>query len=143
MLSSWKLRLKRWAKLVRYDWACFGLTWWWVPASAVLTLPSVVFTHRNGLQVAARLPEPVTIGRCEHPAFPTAGQQDGPSLTTVAPGSIAALASFSTSRLRKPSTTVSRSRLGLRSAVVSTAATMGVLPAAPRPRLPPERSPPR
>src|SRR3954447_1978797 len=119
------------------------MTWWYVPASAVLTLPSVVLTQRNGVQPAARSPEPVTIGKCWHPAFPTAGQQDSPSLTTVAPGSIAALASFSTSRLRNPSTTVSRRRLGLRSAVVSTAATIGVLPAAPRPRLPPERSPPR
>src|SRR3954467_7938903 len=106
-------------------------------------LPRAVLTHRNGAQPAARLPEPVTIGRCEHPAFSTAGQQDSPSLTTVAPGSIAALASFSTSRLRNPLPTVSRSRLGFRSAVVSTAATIGVLPAAPRPRLPPERSPPR
>src|SRR5919199_3001872 len=106
-------------------------------------LPSVVFTHRNGLQVAARLPEPVTIGRCEHPAFSTAGQQDSPSLTTVLPGSIVALASFSTSRLRKPFTTVRRSRLGFLPAVGSTAATSGVLPAAPRPRLPPWRSPPR
>src|SRR4051794_7979739 len=143
MLSSWKRRLNRQAKLVRYDRACFGLTWWYVPASAVLTLPSVVSTQRNGVQPAARLPEPVTIGRCEHPAFSTAGQQDSPSLTTVLPGSIAALASLSTSRLRKPLTTVSLSRLGLRSAVVSTAATIGVFPAAPRPRLPPERSPPR
>src|SRR3954464_14352251 len=106
-------------------------------------LPSVVFTHRNGLQVAARLPEPVTIGRCEHPAFSTPGQQDRPSLTTVAPGAKSRLASFSTSRLRKPLTTLSRSRLGFLSAVVSTAATIGVLPAAPRPRLPPWRSPPR
>src|ERR1043166_5804426 len=106
-------------------------------------LPSVVFTHRNGAQFAARLPEPVTIGRCEHPAFSTAGQQDSPSLMTVLPGSIAALASLSTSRLRKPLTTVSRRRLGRLSAVVSTAATIGVLPAAPPPRLPPARSPPR
>src|SRR5919199_3089642 len=106
-------------------------------------LPSVVFTHRNGLQVAARLPEPVAIDRCEQPAFSTAGQQDRPSLTTLLPGSIAALASFPTSRLRKPLTTVRRSRLGFLSAVVSTAATIGVLPAVPRPRLPPGRSPPR
>ena len=49
------------------------------------------------------------------------------------------MASASISLLRKPLTTVSFSRLGLRSAVVSTAATNGVLPAAPRPRLPPER----
>src|SRR3954449_9111753 len=102
-------------------------------------LPSAVLTQRNGVQLAAFLPEPVTIGRCEQPAFSTAGQQDSPSLTTVAPGSMAALASFSTSLFRKPLTTLSRSRLGFLSAVVSTAATIGVLPAAPRPRLPPER----
>src|ERR687884_463894 len=143
MLSSWKRRVKREGELGRYEWACFGLTWWYVPASAVFTLPSIVFTHLNGVQFAAFLPAPVAIGRCEHPAFPTAGQQDRPSLTTVAPGSIAALASRSTSRLRKPLTTVSRRRLGRLSAVVSTAATIGVLPAAPRPRLPPARSPPR
>src|SRR5689334_5482217 len=117
--------------------------WWYVPANAVLTLPSVVFTHLNGVQFAARLPEPVTIGRCEQPAFSTAGQQDRPSLTTSVPGAKSRLASFSTSLLRKPLTTLNRSRLGLRSAVVSTAATIGVLPAAPRPRLPPGRSPPR
>src|SRR5919199_3564101 len=104
-------------------------------------LPRVVLTHRNGVQPAARLPEPTTIGTCPQPAF--AGQQDKPSLTTVAPGASSRLAIFSTSRLRKPLTTLSRSRFGLLSGVVSTAATTGVLPAAPRPRLPPGRSPPR
>src|SRR3954469_13238102 len=106
-------------------------------------LPSVVLTHRNGVQRAARLPEPVTIGKCWHPAFSTAGQHDRPSLTTLLPGSKSRLAILSTSRLRKPLTTLSRNRFGLRSGVVSTAATIGTLPAAPRPRLPPERSPPR
>src|SRR5919199_2578998 len=106
-------------------------------------LPRAVFTHRNGVQPAARLPEPVTMGRCEHPAFSTAGQQDRPSLTTSVPGAKSRLATFSTSFLRKPSTTLSRNRLGFLSGVVSTAATTGVLPAAPRPRLPPDRSPPR
>src|SRR3954470_8792439 len=106
-------------------------------------LPSVVLTHRNGVQVAAFLPAPVAIGKCEQPAFSTAGQQDRPSLTTLLPGARSRLASFATSFLRKPLTTLSLSRRGLRSAVVSTAATIGVLPAAPRPRLPPERSPPR
>src|SRR5919205_1692449 len=95
-------------------------------------LPSVVLTHLNGVRLAARLPEPVTIGKWEQPAFSTAGQQDSPSLTTLVPGSIAALASLSTSRLRKPLTTRRRNRLGRRSGVVSTAATIGVLPAAPR-----------
>src|SRR3954447_251340 len=105
--------------------------------------PSVVLTHRNGAQPAARLPEPVAIGKCLQPAFSTAGQQDRPSLTTLVPGAKSRLAILSTSFLRKPLTTVSRSRLGLRSAAVSPAPTTGVLPAAPRPRLPPGRSPPR
>src|SRR3954454_22380069 len=93
-------------------------------------LPSVVLTRLNGVQLAARLPAPVAIGRCEQPAFSTAGQQDRPSLTTLLPGSRSRLASFSTSLFRKPLTTLSRIRLGLRSGVVSTAATTGVLPAA-------------
>src|SRR4029453_228218 len=43
------------------------------------------------------------------------------------PAAKSRLASFSTSFLRKPLTTLSRSRLGLRSGVVSTAATNGGL----------------
>src|SRR3712207_121253 len=105
--------------------------------------PRRVLTHRNGAQLAARLPEPVTLGRCSQPALATAGQHDRPSLTTVLPAARSRLATFSTSRLRRPLTTVSLRRRGLRSGVVSTAAMTGVLPAAPRPRLPPDRSPPR
>src|SRR5512132_2794343 len=118
-------------------------------------LPRQVLTHLNGAQLAARLPEPVAIGKCWQPVFSTAGQQDRPSLTTLLPAAKSRSASRSTSFLRKPLTTLSRSRLGLRSApraspdaryfadgsialrsMVSTAATIGVLPAAPRPRLP-------
>src|ERR687889_1852857 len=106
-------------------------------------LPSVVFTRLNGAQPAARLPEPVTIGKWSQPAFATAGQQERPSLTTLLPAAKSRLASFSTSFLRKPLTTVSLSRRGLRPGVGSTPATIGVFPAGPRPRLPPERSPPR
>src|SRR5918911_4666808 len=98
-------------------------------------LPRQVFTHRNGVQVAAFLPAPVRIGTCWQPAFSTAGQHDSPSLTTLLPGAKSRLAILSTSRLRKPLTTVSRRRRGFLSAVVSTAATIGVSPAAPRPRL--------
>ena len=108
-----------------------------------LDVAQAVLTHLNGAQLAARLPEPVAIGKCWQPAFSTAGQQDRPSLTTLLPAAKSRSASRSTSFLRKPLTTLSRNRLGLRSAVVSTAATIGVLPAAPRPRLPPGRSPPR
>src|SRR4051812_10161475 len=104
--------------------------------------PRQVLTHLNGVQLAAFLPEPVAIGWCEQPAFSTAGQQDRPSLTTVLPAAKSRPASLSTSFLRKPLTTLSRRRLGFRSAVVSTAATIGVSPAAPRPRLPPGRLPP-
>jgi hypothetical protein len=106
-------------------------------------LPSVVLTPLNGAQLAARLPEPVVIGKCLQPAPSTARQQERPSLTTLLPAMRSRLASFSTSFLRKPLTRLSLSRRGRRAAVVSTAATKGCLPAAPRPRLPPERSPPR
>src|SRR6267142_1636082 len=44
---------------------------------------------------------------------------------------------------RKPFTRRNFKRIGLPSGVVSTAATIGVLPGEPRPRLPPLRSPPR
>src|SRR5262245_66616313 len=87
-------------------------------------LPRQVLTHLNGAQLAARLPEPVAIGKCWQPAFSTAGQQDRPSLTTLLPAAKSRSASRATSFLRKPLTTLSRSRLGLRSAVVSTAATV-------------------
>src|SRR3954470_5363784 len=106
-------------------------------------LPRQVSTHSNGVQRAACLPAPVTITVCEQPALVTAFQHRKPSLTIVLPAAKSRLASFSTSFLRKPFPPLSRSRLGRRSGVVSTAATSGVLPAAPRPRLPPDRSPPR
>src|SRR5215213_9101337 len=89
--------------------------------------PRQVFTHRNGVQVAARLPEPVAIGKWAQPAFSTADQQDRPSLTTLAPGAKSRSAIFSTSRLRKPLTTVSRRRRGFLSAVVSTAAPLAAV----------------
>src|SRR4051812_7009047 len=116
MLSSGKRRAQREEEVVREDWAWFGLRGGGGPASAGFKVPGGVFTHLNRVQLAARLPEPVASGKCWHPAFSTAGQQDSPSLTTVAPGSITALASFSPPRLRKPLTTLSRSRLGFLSA---------------------------
>jgi len=73
----------------------------------------------------------------------TVRQQDKPSLTTLVPAAKLDWASLAISALRKPLTTCSFRRFGWRSRLVSTAATNGVLPAAPRPRLPPERSPPR
>src|SRR6478752_8436611 len=105
-------------------------------------LPSAVLTQLKGTHLTACGPLPVSIAKWLQPACSTAVQQDRPSVTTLLPTARSRLASASTSFLRKPLTTVSLSRLGLRSAVVSTAATNGVLPAAPRPRLPPERCPP-
>ena len=93
--------------------------------------------------MAAFGPEPVTIGKWSQPASLTAVQHDRPSVTTLLPAAKSRLARVSISFFLNPLTTASRSRRGLRSGVVSTAATNGVLPAAPRPRLPPERCPPR
>ena len=106
-------------------------------------LPSMVLTPLNGAHFAACRPEPVRLGQGAQPAVATAPQQLRPSPRMLLPTAKSRLASFSTSFLRKPLTTVSRSRLGLRSGVVSTATTKGVLPGEPRPRLPPGRSPPR
>ena len=115
-------------------------------ALGVLGADMVVGAGERGLDVAQRgvdpgegnppgglRPAPVTIGKWVQPAPSTAVQQERPSLTMLLPAEKSRMASVSISRLRKPLTTVSRSRLGLRSAVVSTAATNGVLPAAPRP----------
>ena len=66
-------------------------------------------------------PLPVTIGKWSQPASLTAVQQDRPSVTTLLRAARSRLASVAISFLRKPLTTVSRSRRGLRSAVVSTA----------------------
>lgn len=113
--------------------------------------------------MAAFGPEPVFIGKWSQPAAVTTRQQRNPSLTTLLPAARSRLARVAISFFLKPLTIdgkavdpvrqepvsagwpvgVSLSRLGLRSAVVSTAATNGVLPAAPRPRLPPGRCPPR
>src|SRR3954453_14127246 len=106
-------------------------------------LPSAVLTQVNGTHLAACGPLPAVIGKCVQPACSTAVQQDRPSVTTLLPAAKSRLASISISFLRKPWTTVSLSPLGLRPAVVWTAATNGVLPAAPRPRLPPGGCPPR
>src|SRR5512144_166929 len=106
-------------------------------------LPSAVLTHlKAGVSTALR-PEPVRIGWWVQPAVVTPRKHDRPSLTTVQPASRLRLAKAAISLRRKPRTRRSLRRTGRPSAVVSTVATIGVLPAAPRPRLPPERWPPR
>src|SRR3954468_5382777 len=106
-------------------------------------LPSAVFPHRKAGVRAARAPEPVLMTVCWHPALVTAAKQGRPALTTLQVRSRPRLANSLTVRLQKLGTRHSFSRTGLPSGVVSTAARKGVLPGEPRPRLAPERSPPR
>src|SRR4051812_15627162 len=110
---------------------------------AALMLPSAVLTHLKAGVRAAAGPEPVLITWWRPPASVTAAKQARPSLTPSQLGSRLRLAKPEMAWLQKLVTRRSLSRTGLPSGVVSTAATKGVLPAAPRPRLPPERSPPR
>src|ERR1700748_1571282 len=110
---------------------------------AALMLPSAVLTHLNAGTWAAAEPEPVLITSCLQPASVTAPKQARPSLTTSQFGSRLRFANPETAWLQKLVTRRSFRRTGLPSGVVSTAATDGVLPGAPRPRLPPVRSPPR
>ena len=106
-------------------------------------LPSVVFTHLNDAMRAACRPDPVRIAWWLQAASSSALQQPRPSVTTAAPGASQCLAPRAISRLRKPLTGASFSLRGRPSGLVETAATKGLVPAAPRPRLPPQRTPPR
>src|ERR1700751_1625706 len=110
---------------------------------ALLMLPRVVLTHLKAEFRAALRPDPVMIGWWTQPAFPTPVKQCRPSLTTVLAGWKFHCGKGADSPPRKPFTRGNFKRFGLPSGVVSTAATIGVLPGEPRPRLPPLRSPPR
>src|SRR5215211_6894515 len=110
---------------------------------AALMLPRAVLTHLKAGLRAAAAPEPVLITSWRHPASATAAKQARPSLTTSQSGSRLRLAKPEIARLQKLVTRRSFRQTGLLSGVVSTAATKGVLPGAPRPRLPPARSSPR
>src|ERR1700745_829310 len=114
------------------------------PVMAVLILPRVVLTHlKAGFRTALR-PDPVMIGWWTQPALPTPVKQCRPSLTTVLAGWKLRRAQVAISARRKPfSRRHNFRRFALPSGVVSPAATIGVLPGEPRPRLPPLRSPPR
>ena len=110
----------------------------------------------RGLDVAERGVDP-TEGRCARCSRARAGPDDpvpapglgdsGEAAEAVADhlaGEIqAALGEALDSTAAEAVTRRSFSRTGLPSGVVSTAARKGVLPGEPRPRLPPERSPPR
>src|ERR1700755_240042 len=102
---------------------------------AALMLPSAVLAHLNAGVRAAFGPDPVLTTWCAHPA--------SPSLTRAQVGSRLRLAKPEIAVAQKLVTRRSFNRTGFPSAVVSTATTNGVLPGAPRPRLPPARSPPR
>ena len=106
-------------------------------------LPSAVLTHLKAGVRAAAAPDPVLMTAWRHPTSATAAKQARPSLTTSQLGSRLRLAKPEMARPQKLLTRRSFRRTGLPSGVVSTAATKGVLPGEPRPRLPPERSPPR
>ena len=110
---------------------------------ATLILPSAVLTHLKAGVRAALGPDPVLMAWCEHPACVTVSELFRPSLTTEQLGSRLPLANPEMDFPQKLATRRSFSRTGFPSGVVSTATTNGVLPGAPRPLLPPERSPPR
>src|SRR6201993_3704417 len=114
-----------------------------VPVTALLMLPRVVLTHLKAGFRAALRPDPVMIGWWTQPALPTPVKQRRPSLTTVLAGWKLRCAKLTISARRKPFTRRNFKRIGLPCGVVWTAATIGVLPGEPRPRLPPLRSPPR
>src|ERR1700731_164743 len=99
-----------------------------VPVMALLMLPRVVLTHlKAGLRAALR-PDPVMIGWWTQPALPTPVKQGRPSLTTVLAGWKLRCAKVAISARRKPFTRRNCKRIGLPCGVVSTAATIGVLP---------------
>src|SRR2546421_6446382 len=110
---------------------------------AALMLPSAVLTHLKAGVRAAFGPDPVLTTWCAQPASATLAKHLRPSLTTEQFGSRLRLANPAIEAAQKLVIRCSFSRTGFPSAVVSTAATNGVLPGAPRPRFPPERSPPR
>src|SRR5947209_20054423 len=110
---------------------------------AALMLPSAELTHLSAGTRAASGQEPVLVPSCLLPASFTPPKQARPSLTTSQGGSRLRFANPEIAWLQKLVTRRSFRRTGLPSGVVSTAATNGVLPGAPRPRLAPVRSPPR
>src|ERR1700730_7524049 len=136
-------RLKRDSNSARNRGTCLSGVALQVAEKALLILPRVVLTHLKAGFRAALRPDPVMIGWWAQPALPTPVKQCRPSLTTVLAGWKLRCAKVAISARRKPFTRRNFKRIGLPSGVVSTAATIGVLPGEPRPRLPPLRSPPR
>src|SRR3984893_14463167 len=110
---------------------------------ALLMLPRGVLTHLKAGFRAALRPDPVMIGWWRDAGLPTPVNAGRPAMATVLARWKLRRAKVSISSRRKPFTRRTFKRIGLPSGVVSTAATIGVLPGEPRPRLPPLRSPPR
>src|ERR1700739_4466066 len=104
---------------------------------ALLMLPRVVLTHLKAGFRAALRPDPVMIGWWTQPALPTPVKQRRPSLTTVLAGWHMHRAKVAIFAWRNPFPRRNFKRIGLPSGGVSPAATIGVLPGEPRPRLPP------
>src|ERR1700737_1731057 len=110
---------------------------------ALLMLPRVVLTHLKAGFRAALRPDPVMIGWWTQPALPTPVKQCRPSLTMGLAGGKLRCAKVAIAARRNPFPGGNFKGIVFPSGVVSTAATIGVLPGEPRPRLPPLRSPPR
>src|SRR3954447_20028103 len=110
---------------------------------AALMLPSAVLTHLNAGTWAAAGPEPVLITSCWQPASFTAPKPARPSLTTSQAGSRLRLANPEIAWLQKLVTRRSFRRQGVAAGGVPTAATNGVLPGAPGPRVARVASQPR
>src|SRR6056297_2073220 len=109
---------------------------------AFLTFPSIVFTQVNSCFSTLDGPPPVSMLQCGQVST-IARKHGSPSEVTSASALRCCRAQRSTQSLRKPASGVMRRASGRPSALQATAATNGVLPAAPRPRLPPRRSPPQ
>src|ERR1700731_1901066 len=128
-------RLKRYSNLARERGTCLSRMGREVPVMGLLMLPRVVLTHLKAGFRAALRPDPVMIGWWTQPALPTPVKQCRPSLTTVLAGWKLRCAKVAISARRKPFTRRNFKRIGFPSGVVSTAATIGVLPGEPRPPL--------
>lgn len=138
---SWRL-LQRYSNSAGERGTCFCEIERQVPVIAALMLPSAVLTRLKAGVRAAAAAEPVLVTSWRHPASATAAKQARPPLATWQSGCRLRLAKPEMARPQKLITRRSFRRTGLPSSAVSTAATKGVLPGEPRPRLPPGRSPP-
>lgn len=125
-----------------------------IACSILLQVEGMVAIWLAGLEIAQNGVDPlelgtslglrpaITVGWWLQPAPVTAAKQANPSENTTLPGATFPFTHATTSSLVNPVTGVRRTRSGRSSSVRETAATNGTLFSAPRPTLPPVRSPP-